>query len=334
MPTPIPYSPASGLTLLSDITVISVTGADTVSFLQGQLTNDIKALAVGSACLAGYCTPKGRLLATMLVLKTATDGQESLLLIVPAELQEALQKRLQMFIMRAKVSLTNLSPTTAIWGISGAECAQQFAPWFPTLPAEQYSFISNASGTLLRMSDVSQVPRYQWITDLLQTHQLSSDLRTQLPDLPLHAWNRAEIHAGIPHIGLQTQEKFVPQMINYELLGGVSFKKGCYPGQEIVARTHYLGKQKRRMVLANIADSNVCSGMEVFASDDLSQPCGMIVNAQPDDAGGSDCLIEIKSILLNQVPVQLSSGAVCHWLELPYALPQDAGTENSQPAAT
>ena len=324
----LPYQPA-GLCLITDIAVISATGVDASSFLHSQLTNDIKSLSANHACLAGYCTPKGRMLASMLVLKTVVDNEETLLLEVPGELQEALQKRLQMFVMRAKVKLSNLTPTLSLLGILGDECAQRISTWFPILPSAPYQFISNSAGTLLRLADANQVARYQWIADSAVAEQIWPALRADLPALPQHVWARTEILAGIPHISLATQEKFVPQMINYELIGGVNFKKGCYPGQEIVARTHYLGKQKRRMVLAHIASSEVLSGMEVFASSDSSQPCGMVVNAELDQSGGSDCLIEIKTTYLQDEVVRLSSGEICQWLAMPYPLPADSADEQT-----
>ena len=198
--------------------------------------------------------------------------------------------------------------------------AAQLDPWFPELPHVPYELKKNENGILLRLTDALDTPRYQWIMSIEQTKQIWPELNVKLPP---QIWDWTEIHAGIPHINLATQEKFVPQMINYELIGGVNFKKGCYPGQEIVARTHYLGKQKRRMVLAQIPSITVRSGMEVFTSDDLSQPCGMIVNAQPNDTISSDCLIEIKTTYLTGTTVQLASGEVCHWQVMPYALPAD-----------
>jgi folate-binding protein YgfZ len=108
------------------------------------------------------------------------------------------------------------------------------------------------------------------------------------------AWRLSAIHAGVPQVTQATQDQFVPQMVNYELLGGVNFKKGCYPGQEIVARSQYLGKLKRRTVLASLDNAAARAGDEVFAAADPDQPCGMIVDAAPNGVGGADVLVEIK----------------------------------------
>jgi folate-binding protein YgfZ len=137
-----------------------------------------------------------------------------------------------------------------------------------------------------------------------------------------NAWELFSIHAGVPQITKATQEQFVPQMVNYELLGGVNFKKGCYPGQEIVARSQYLGKLKRRTALATIADAGAVSGAEVYSSDDPGQPCGMIVNAAPNGAGGVDALVEIKLAAVDSASVHLGSaeGAPLAFRPLPYAV--------------
>lgn len=328
------HQAALGLGKLSQFALISATGSDAITFLHSQLTNDIKLLSRDHACLAGYCTPKGRLLASMLAIKVGHEaGEEAILLQVPAELRETLQKRLKMFVMRSKVTLTDLAASHTILGILGESTAQQLSNWFPTLPSLSYAAVSNDFGHLLRLPDANGVARYQWIisNDLLEQHWSSlSMLSGQFTEA---AWNLSEIHAGIPHITLATQEKFVPQMINYELIGGVNFKKGCYPGQEIVARSQYLGKQKRRMVLAQINSTSVQNGTEVFAASDLTQPCGMVVNAQANDLGGSDCLIEIKTAFLAQDTVQTLDGAVCHWLPMPYQLPDDASADSSNAAS-
>jgi folate-binding protein YgfZ len=306
---------------LTQYAVIAAEGADAVQFLHSQLTNDIKSLSENHACLAGYCSTKGRLLATLLVWKTAKTTEETVFLELPAELQESFQKRLQVYVMRSKVTLSHITGSTALLGILGNAAALQLAEWFPSLPTTPYESVHNEAGILIRLADAQDMPRYQWVMNQQVCEQIWPTLSEKLPILPEHIWSLSEIHAGIPHILLATQEKFVPQMVNYELIGGVNFKKGCYPGQEIVARSQYLGKQKRRMVLAQIDNAIVQEGTEIFAIDDESQPCGMIVNAQPNEFDGSDCLVEIKTISMNDGVVRLRSGEVCRWLDMPYSLP-------------
>jgi folate-binding protein YgfZ len=315
--TPFP----TGISKLTQFALISASGVDATNFLHSQFTNDITSLPENQACLAGYCSTKGRLLASLLVWKAAKSEEESILLEVPAELQEAFQKRLQVFVMRSKVKLNHITESHAIVGILGNATATALTEWFSTLPTAPYELIHNEAGTLIRLADAGKTARYQWIMTKPLLDEIWPTMDKKFPVLPAHVWSLSEIHAGIPHISLATQEKFVPQMVNYELIGAVNFKKGCYPGQEIVARTHYLGKQKRRMVLAQIDNAAVQSGMEVFTHDDPNQPCGMVVNAQPNATGGSDCLIEIKMAYLTEVVVQLSTGEICNWLPMPYSVP-------------
>jgi folate-binding protein YgfZ len=316
-----PFS--TGICKLTQFALISASGVDATKFLHSQFTNEINSLPENKASLAGYCSTKGRLLVDLLVWKSVTSGEESILLEVPVELQEAFQKRLQVFIMRSKVKLNHMTESQAILGILGDAPVTELAEWFPTLPESPYELIKNDAGTLIRVADVGKTARYQWIMANPIFEQIWPTIGKKLPIVSENNWALSEIHAGIPHITLATQEKFVPQMVNFELIGAVNFKKGCYPGQEIVARTHYLGKQKRRMVLAQIDHAAVQSGMEVFTRDDPSQPCGMVVNAQANATGGSDCLIEIKTAYLTEAVVQLSTGEICRWLPMPYPLPTD-----------
>ncbi len=316
---PLSSLPTDGIARLSSLALITVSGADAIQFLHSQLTNDIQALADNQACLAGYCTPKGRLLATAIAWKTG----DTVTLEVPAEIRENLQKRLQMYVLRSRVTLENRTASVSVLGIFGEGAALKLAEWFPMLPAAPNQLVHNKSGVLLRLTDVTGIKRYQWIAPLALADQVYPTLSRQISVVPEQSWALSDIHGGIPQILPTTQEKFVPQMINYELIGGVNFKKGCYPGQEIVARSQYLGKQKRRMVLASIPSATVQSGMELFSATDSSEPCGMIVNAAPNARGGSDCLIEMKTSFLQNATVQLGTGEVCQWMELPYPLPRD-----------
>jgi len=321
----------AGVCILPQCGIVQVSGADASAFLHSQLTNDIKSLPSDHARLAGYCTPKGRLMASMLVWK----AHETLFLQLPIELLSAFQKRLHLFIMRSKVTLSNVTETTPILGIIGTSVAAQLSPWFPQLPDVPYQFVSTAAGTLLRVADALGIPRYQWIAT---TEQAATELRIAMRDFPTLSpaqWDWTEIRAGIPHITQATQEKFVPQMVNYDLINAVNFKKGCYPGQEIVARSQYLGSHKRRMVLARIDTEHVKAGDELIASNDPDQPCGMVVNAQATGANQSDCLIVIKtaitdaflpSISSERPPaytVHLASGEICQWQSLPYSVVVD-----------
>ena len=315
---PLPSTTDNFVAALSDLSLIAFTGEDAAKFLHNQLTNDVEHLGLDEARLAGYCSPKGRLLATMLMWRSA----DSILLEIARELQPALQKRLQMFVMRAKTTAVDMGEDAVILGFGGDEAATVLREWFPNLPAAQLGKVDGSAGTLIRVGDAAGQPRYQWITTPATAVSVWPTLISNLKVVDTTHWRRTEISAGIPHITLATQEKFVPQMVNLEAIGGVNFKKGCYPGQEIVARSQYLGKLKRRMLPASVTATEVVPGMEVFAAHETEQPCGMIVNAARDAGGVTRCLVEIKTAILESATIHLGpNGPQLTFSALPYALP-------------
>ncbi|MEO6919666.1 MAG: folate-binding protein [Collimonas sp.] len=310
---------ASFFAPLPDLGLIALAGEDAASFLHTQLTNDVQNLNAAQARLAGYCSPKGRLLATFLMWKSG----DSILLQLPRNMQAAIQKRLQMFVMRAKAKLADVSDAQIALGLAGDAAGAALASWFPVLPDAPYAKIDNEYGSLIRLADANAAPRYQWITNPETAIAAWPSLSGSLQALDAQAWRLSEIQAGIPQVTLATQEQFVPQMINFEVIGGVNFKKGCYPGQEIVARSQYLGKLKRRAALATVEAIGVAAATEVFSSNDPEQPCGMIVNAEANSAHGSSCLLEIKlAVLESGGTIHLGSvnGAQLHIQTLPYSI--------------
>jgi folate-binding protein YgfZ len=190
-----------------------------------------------------------------------------------------------------------------------------------SLPPGVHTSVEHVDGTVLRLADAFGAPRYLWLTSVDAALAALPALKDTLALGGTDAWELSGIHAGIAQVTSATLEQFVPQMINLELVGGVNFKKGCYPGQEIVARSQYLGKLKRRTALATIADPAVVAGQELFSQDDPAQPCGMVVNAAPNGAGGVDALVEIKLAALEQsVHVGSTGGAPVTFLPMPYSL--------------
>ncbi|MGV3742984.1 MAG: YgfZ/GcvT domain-containing protein, partial [Burkholderiaceae bacterium] len=260
----------------------------------------------------------GRMLASLLAWKTG----DAIMLQLPKQLQPAIQKRLQMFVLRAKVKLTDMSGQYAVLGLAGNNAAQELKAYFPELPAAPYQKADSDAGTLLRVADAETLPRYQWIADEAVARSAWPTLSKALTPAGSAAWRLSEIRAGIPQITAATQEQFVPQMINFELIGGINFKKGCYPGQEIVARTQYLGKLKRRALLASVSSDKIAAGDEIFSSADPGQPCGMVVNAESSGSGTAECLVEIKTAALDEGSVHLHSadGPALSFQSLPYSL--------------
>lgn len=307
---------------LTDLGLIALTGDEAARFLHSQLTNDVENLDCSEVRLGGYCSPKGRLLATLLYWRTA----DAILLQLPRQIQAPVQKRLQMFVLRAKAKLRDASDEYAVLGLAGDKASKALTEWFPQMPAAPYGKQESDAGTLIRLANADGVPRFQWITASATAIKLWPLLTRTLRAAGPATWRLSEIHAGIPGITQATQEQFVPQMINYELIGGVDFKKGCYPGQEIVARSQYLGKLKRRTLLASVASAIARPGMEVFAAADPDQPCGMIVNAELSGTDQMDCLVEIKVAAADNGAVYLgaANGAALQFKPLPYALPDPA----------
>jgi len=306
---------------ITDLGLIALDGEESASFLHTQLTNDVEHLGQGDVRLAGYCSPKGRLLASFLMWRNAS----TIFLQLAHDIQPAIQKRLSMFVMRAKTKLsdaTELPANQVLLGLGGGLAEATLQTWFDTLPAKPFTKLDHPLGTLIRVADVFGAPRYQWLMSAETAQTVAPELAAKLTVGGNDAWHLSEIHAGVAHISKATQEQFVPQMVNYELLGGVNFKKGCYPGQEIVARSQYLGKLKRRTTLVSIPDLTVAAGQEVFATADPEQPCGMIVNAAPNGQGGIDALVEMKLAAIESASVRLGSaqGPALSFLAMPYVL--------------
>jgi folate-binding protein YgfZ len=251
-------------------------------------------------------------------------AQGNIFLQLPRTIQAPLQKRLSMFVLRAKAKLrdaTDEAPTAAVLGLAGARAGDALRRHLAALPAQPYAKVEGAFGTVIRLADAFDAPRYLWITSADTASTALAQLRETLALGGNAAWRLGEIHAGVPQVTQPTQEQFVPQMVNFELIGGVNFKKGCYPGQEIVARSQYLGKLKRRMVLATLPNASALAGDEVFSSEDPDQPSGMIVNAAPNGSGGADALVEIKlAALEHEVRHGSAGGTPLQFLALPYAV--------------
>jgi folate-binding protein YgfZ len=299
--------PAGALAVrLADWGVIRARGEDAASFLNGQLTQDMASLGPGEARLAGYCTPKGRLLASFVAWRAAAD---EILLACSADLLAPTLKRLSMYVLRARCRLTDASAELALWGAVIPDAVSA------GLPAAPWAVAPAGAGSAVRLPDAGGRARVLWAApaDAAPPWPATADAA---------AWNWLEVQAGVPRVVARTSEAFVPQMVNLELVGGVHFKKGCYPGQEIVARSQYRGTVKRRMVLAE-GEAAPAPGTEVFAAAEPDQPAGQVVlSASLGDARHA-ALLEVKRALVEGG--EFRAGAVdgprLAVRELPYALP-------------
>lgn len=299
------------ITDLSHRGLIKLTGDDAVSFLQGQLTNDIKALNGSNSQFAGYCTAKGRLLA--LFFAFSVDG--AIYLQLNSALLESIMKRLKMFVLRSKVTISDESHTIRI-GLAGANAAQTLSKLFPAVPEAAHTLVKHGNTVIIRLP--SSTPMFEIMTDENQAALVSQTLASESRFVSEEAWNWLEIQAGIPDISTQTQEAFVPQMVNLDALGGINFKKGCYTGQEIVARTHYLGTVKRRTQLAHIASESTPQAGDAIV-DANQQAVGQVVRVAPAITGGFDVLAECRLENIEQGKVFWQTHAL-EIKQLPYAL--------------
>jgi folate-binding protein YgfZ len=279
---------ASQLTVLVPLThlaVLDAVGDDAKPFLHSQLTNDINHLTADQAQHAGWCTAKGRMQASFIIWRQGEHYQMAL----AADLQEAAQKRLQMFILRSKVKLTAATDTLLL-GLSGPQAEEALADAALPCPGAAMT-TAHADGVTIIRLDASR-----FIIALPEASKaaLWQKLTVKARPAGVPVWRWLDIQAGLPLVTLATKEEFVPQMADFEKIGGVSFHKGCYPGQEIVARTQYLGKVKRHLYRLS-SDQALKAGDVLHSPDNLEQACGMVMTAAPSPAGGYTALAVIQS---------------------------------------
>ncbi|MDD5403967.1 MAG: folate-binding protein [Sulfuricella sp.] len=303
------------LTDLSHFSVIQFAGEDGESFLQGQLSCDVRQALLNHAQYGSYCTPKGRMLATFLLWRSADGFQMQL----PAALREAVQKRLSMYVLRSRVKVSDASAATVRIGIAGPGAAAAVAGMGGAAPEEDYAVAQVGPANVIRLPG----KRFELVLPPEDAPGVWQALSRHCMPAGSGCWEWLDIQAGIPTITTGTQEQFVPQMANLELIGGVSFTKGCYPGQEIVARSQYLGKVKRRMYLAHIQSETAPQpGDALFGQGPAEQSAGTIVNAQPSPQGGYDALAVILSTSLESGAVvwKAPDGPVLQLQSLPYSV--------------
>lgn len=282
---------------LSHLAVLEVSGEDSIEFLQNQFTNDVAALEVGKSQFDGWCTPKGRLTALFRVTRVAEDR---LLLLLPRDVAEGVEKKLQMFIFRSRVTIQNLSDSAVRIGLSGpgAEAQLNSVAEAKPLPATVDDAIITDQCTIIRLRP-GPTPRFMVISDAAAAQKIWSHFDVKSAPVGRGAWELIKIRAGVPSIFLDTQESFVPQMLNLQSINGLSFTKGCYPGQEVVARLEYLGKQKRKMYSIFIQEESAPTvGSKLHsASSRSAQGAGEIVSIEKDGDGAWQGLavIEISS---------------------------------------
>ena len=315
MTIPSPTPSISGIVELTHLGVIRAVGEDAVTFLQSQLTQDVAQLDLAHARLAAFCNAKGRMQASFVLFKRSP---QEVLLICSRDILAATLKRLSMFVMRAKAKLSDASSEFSLYGVTGSAiesiAGSAHATWGKVdFEASNLVFLYPAAGQ----------PR------ALLCAPAGSPPQGNPIDVGL--WHWLEVQSGIAMITQPIFEAFVPQMLNYESVGGVNFKKGCYPGQEIVARSQFRGTLKRRAYLVH-TDGAPAVGQEVFHAHDTDQPCGLVAAAAANPGGGFDAIVSMQASVAadtqahpdeQRLTLGSATGASLTLLPLPYALLED-----------
>jgi folate-binding protein YgfZ len=302
--------PLEGVCPLPHLGILRCSGEDAATFLHNQLTQDVALLKPDQARLAGYCNAKGRLQASFVLFKRSPT---EILLVCRRDLLASTLKRLSMFVLRAKAKLSDASEEFALWGMAGA-CASDLSP-----QAVPWARAQVGEADLITLYPAQSQVRALWVGPPGQA--------PQGPALSNELWLAGEVLSGVADVQQATYEAFVPQMLNHESVGGVNFKKGCYPGQEVVARSQFRGTLKRRTYLL-MGPEAMQAGQEVFHSGDAGQPCGLIAQAASVGHAGQTRHLALAALQTNTVlegSLQLAQpgGAPLHVLPLPYALLED-----------
>ena len=312
LPNPNLLQQLNGICALPHLGVIQAQGEDAANFLHNQLTNDVLLLPVGQARLAAFCNAKGRMQASFVVIKTAPD---TVLLVLPQDLLSQTLKRLSMFVLRAKVKLTDASgqwQLRSLMGETARAALGDAAPWQAVAWAG-----GHAVALYPAVTGEARQARAFWLGAFDQP-------APEAPALTAEQWAWGSVLSGVPFVTLPVFEAFVPQMLNYESVGGVNFKKGCYPGQEVVARSQFRGTLKRRMARV-VSPVALHAGQDVFTPTDPEQPCGTVVQCAPrPDGSGFDALVS-GTLESMQTGWRAGSaqGQALELLPLPYALLDD-----------
>lgn len=303
---------------LSEYALIQASGDEREAFLQAQFSNDIRLLKDVTQ-LHAYCTAQGRMLA---IFRAFARG-DTIMLQLPRAIADATLKRLRMFVLRAKVTLERVDDRFARLGISGPGAAERLKALKLATPEVNGAYTENDIAVLALPG---RYPRFELVAEPERLAPLWQALAQHCRPVGAPVWRWLDIQAGVPNVFPPTLETFVPQMANLDRIGGISFTKGCYPGQEIVARMHYLGRLKQRMYAAHLADipagSAPAPGDPLYAPDFGAQATGHVVDAQLAPDGGYDLLavMQISSHDAGEIHWHTVDGPRLQLRELPYAL--------------
>jgi hypothetical protein len=345
MPTPVPASPSSRVPAsaprdrtaeyraasagavvcaLDDAAVLAVGGADAAAFLHGQLSSDVKGLAPGACQYASYNSPKGRMLSNFLLWHAGAAADAGFLALLPAEVVDGVRRRLAMYVLRSRVTLAEVTADFARFGVGGPAAGDAVRAALDAAP-EPFALARAGDATVLGLPG----PRFVVLAPRSAADAVYALLERHARPAAPEVWRWLTIRAGVPVITAATQEQFVAQATNWDVLGGVNFHKGCYTGQEIIARTQYLGRLKERLFAFHADAPAVAAGTRLFSPVFEAQPCGTVVNAAPGPADGCDLLAVVQVAAAESGDVRLGTpdGPPLAPVPLPYAVPAAAPAE-------
>jgi tRNA-modifying protein YgfZ len=303
-------SPRPVVVRFPDLASIRFAGSDAASFLHSQLSTDVAGMAVGAAGWTSYNSAKGRMLASPLLWRR---DEAEFIAYVPSDIAEPLRKRLAMFVLRAKVTVE--SPASRIVeGVVGSGAGAAVTTAFGHAPAPGHGAVAHAT-------DVVALPDGRYVVDGERAAAIEAD------EAPMSHWAWLGVRGGVPQIVRATQDLFIPQAVNFDLVGGINFKKGCYPGQEIVARMQYLGRLKERMFAFHVEGEAPAPGTRVVAG----ESAGTVVNAARAPEGGSDLLAVVGLTALQAGALSLDDGRAITQIPLPYEIPAPSAPNRVRP---
>ena len=300
--------------------LLEVSGDDALAFLHGQLSSDVQALPAGQGQYWSYNSPKGRMLANGVLWRPQSGPPGRVMVLLASDLVETIRRRLAMFVLRASVVIEDARDRYVLLGLAGAGDAEaaRDALGVAVAPLAVVPFSGNASALALpdgRIVVACPAGNAPIIHAALARHAATADAEM---------WRWYAIAAGVPKITAATSDLFVPQAANWDLLGGINFQKGCYPGQEIVARMQYLGRLKERLFAFRTEAENVTPAARLYSTTfGGEQACGTVVNAAPDPAGGSVLLAVVQRAAVEADDIRLHApeGPLLVRRSLPYAVP-------------
>jgi folate-binding protein YgfZ len=312
---------------LEPLSVLSVAGADAAAFLNGQLSIDTAGLSPGACRYACFNSPKGRMLANLVVWHDP-ESHDRFLLLLPGEVSPAVAKRLSVYVLRSKVAIADATDEIARLGIGGPDATRVANLVWGAAPAP-FELRTFGSRSVLGLPG----PRFVVITPAGEADTAGSELLRHAPAAPYGVWRWLTIRAGVAVITAATQDMFVAQTANWDILQGIDFQKGCYTGQEIIARTQYLGRLKERAFVFHAALDGIHPAERLYSAAFGDQPCGTVVDAAASPDGGSDLIavLQIAAAERGDPRLRAPDGPALTPLPLPYAIPAPVTPRGRRP---